>query len=723
MHLFIKYCDYERRVRMLIDLHCHTKKIKQGDASTRNVKVDKFVEKVLQANVKIVAITNHNHFDYEQYCEFREATNAFCEIWPGVELDIKGKNKRGHLVVIANPINAEYFSEVVSEMIGDENPDLCLFDLKTVYEKLDKCDVIYIPHFHKEPKLCESDIEELNSLLKDKNRLFKETSDYRSLGVYANYDYSVIIGSDVQNWDEYEKSTFADLRLSVSGFKQFCLLAKKDKVFINTLLNNKHAEELLVSPYENVNLKLKIYTDINIIFGQKGTGKSEILKSLKECYAQRSISCNSYAGSEKEEDFSKLLKTDDLYRDVKELQAENCTNEFEFLQKWEDKLPIQLKKYMDWHETKDNNGNKRRMRITDSAALSFKDTKEYESIDRDFKCLVKNIVNNIKEIDLDKYIPNEKEELMKILSLLKNNIYEKLVSEWREIEATKLTNTSLHIIKKIADKCSDTVSKPSTTGFEEFAMNRIKLKENMDKIYKNLGAKEKNTLTLIGEIEDKGKIYIQSKYRMLCKDSKKEEFKVRINKLKELRRNLDDIHNNYYKYDVTEIINKANNLAYEENVKNIDCFLGISKIVVTKENEKYSPSNGERGILLLQKLLKEDSDVYILDEPELGMGNSYINNTIVPQLVDLAKQRKTIIVATHNANIAVRTLPYMSIYRVHKNGEYYTYIGNPFSDELFNLENENEVKNWTKESMHTLEGGKNAFYERKDIYESGNSIN
>ena len=42
-----------------------------------------------------------------------------------------------------------------------------------------------------------------------------------------------------------------------------------------------------------------------------------------------------------------------------------------------------------------------------------------------------------------------------------------------------------------------------------------------------------------------------------------------------------------------------------------------------------------------------------------------------------------------------------------------------FYDELRNIDDETDTKNWTQESMHTLEGGKTAFYDRKDIYESG----
>ncbi len=73
---------------MRIDLHCHTKKVKTGDAYTRNVTKDKFFQKVIEAEVKIIAITNHNQFDYMQYKEFKDVTEGYCDIWPGVELDI-----------------------------------------------------------------------------------------------------------------------------------------------------------------------------------------------------------------------------------------------------------------------------------------------------------------------------------------------------------------------------------------------------------------------------------------------------------------------------------------------------------------------------------------------------------------------------------------------------------------------------------------------------------
>ena len=71
-----------------IDIHTHTKKIKQGDSELRNVEVDRFTEIIKETDVKIIAITNHNHFDHEQYIQLKNNVDGICQIWPGIEFDI-----------------------------------------------------------------------------------------------------------------------------------------------------------------------------------------------------------------------------------------------------------------------------------------------------------------------------------------------------------------------------------------------------------------------------------------------------------------------------------------------------------------------------------------------------------------------------------------------------------------------------------------------------------
>ena len=708
---------------MRIDLHCHTKKVKTGDAYTRNVTKDKFFQKVIEAEVKIIAITNHNQFDYMQYKEFKDVTEGYCDIWPGVELDIigkadqKGNCKRGHLIVIANPKNVELFNTQVQELVNDEDVNTFQIGVKKVYETLGKCDCIYIPHFHKEPKLSDEDIQELRELLPDSSRLFKETSDYRSLGVFSNFDYSVIIGSDVQDWNKYETSKFADIRLPVQTFEQFCLLAKKDVQIIDTLLNQKRKKEIPVSPYKKVNFKLPFYEDINIIFGQKGTGKTEILESLKKYYIENGIAMESYKGNEKDSDFSKMLKVNDIIATSDKLQLDSMRQQFIDVYNWKEELPTSFEKYISWMETKDNNKNKGRMKITE--CVHIEEGVRDRKLESDYKYWKEFTESTFEKIDIEKYLDEqERTTLMLLLGKLCENINDAKMQKWNSDKSIKLTNWSIDKIKAIADKCSDTISKPSSVGFYDFAMGRFKLFENVEEICSTFSVEDKVEKEYLGNLEEKGDIYIQTRYRMLTKESRTDEFKQGITVLRNCKLVIDGIKKAVLAENISEEVSKFQEF-YDDGIKDIGAFIGVSKETALENGEIYRPSNGERGILLMQKLLDSESDVYILDEPELGMGNSYITSNILPKLTDLAKRRKTVIIATHNANIAVGTLPYISILRTHENGIYKTYVGNPFYDELRNIDDETDTKNWTQESMHTLEGGKTAFYDRKDIYESG----
>lgn len=708
---------------MRIDLHCHTKKVKTGDAYTRNVTKDKFFQKVIEAEVKIIAITNHNQFDYLQYKEFKDVTEGYCDIWPGVELDIigkadqKGNCKRGHLIVIANPKNVELFNTQVQELVNDEDVNTFQIGVKKVYETLGKCDCIYIPHFHKEPKLSDEDIQELGELLPDSSRLFKETSDYRSLGVFSNFDYSVIIGSDVQDWDKYEISKFADIRLPVQTFEQFCLLAKKDVQIIDTLLNQKRKKEIPVSPYKKVNFKLPFYEDINIIFGQKGTGKTEILESLKKYYIENGIAMESYKGNEKDSDFSKMLKVNDIIATPDKLQLDSMRQQFIDIYNWKEELPTSFEKYISWMETKDNNKNKGRMKITE--CVHIEEGVRDRKLESDYKYLKEFTESTFEKIDIEKYLDErERTILMLLLEKLCKNINDAKMQKWNSDKSIKLTNWSIDKIKAIADKCSDTISKPSSVGFYDFAMGRFKLFENVEEICSTFSVEDKVEKEYLGNLEEKGDIYIQTRYRMLTKESRTDEFKQGITVLRNCKLVIDGIKKAALAENISEEVSKFQEF-YDDGIKDIGTFIGVSKETALENGEIYRPSNGERGILLMQKLLDSERDAYILDEPELGMGNSYITSNILPKLTDLAKRRKTVIIATHNANIAVGTLTYISILRTHENGVYKTYVGNPFYDELRNIDDETDTKNWTQESMHTLEGGKTAFYDRKDIYESG----
>ena len=712
---------------MKIDLHCHTKKVKKGDPVTRDVSVEVFSEKVKNADVKIVAITNHNHFDCKQYKSFRKAVEDYCDVWPGIELDVhgdsmkKGKYVKFHLIIVSNPDEAELFDLKVQKLIGGVNPDLFEKHISEVCEVFKELDVLYIPHYlGKTPAITDDDLKLLRQLVSDPTRVFTETTE-SSIGVLVNNDFHALVGSDVKDWSVYEDSMFSDLRLPVSNFTQFCMLAKRDNVVINTILNQKKSCKYNAKPHASVSIKLQIYEDINIIFGQKGTGKSEILSSLATEMTNKGLECVKYIGSQKEDGFKKLLSTSNMEPSSEKMSIEKCEEEFRFLEEWKDSGITLFSHYINWFNTRNNNANKKSMKITEAVDMVLPDDIELKNRKKDKKNL-KEVEKKIAQIKMDDYLSaREQKQFEKLLEKLNYSVYEKTLKSFGSFKSVELTNNSINKIKELADKKTDTVSKPSSTGFLEYAQTRINVKRVTAKILDELDKPMVYNDEKLGELESKGDIYIRSRYKLLRPESRKDEFRIGINKLKKIKKFIEDINKNYYKWDLSTSIDELVETLNDSSVVSIEDFIGLSKIIVDNSGNEYEPSNGEKGILLLQQVIKEDADAYLFDEPELGMGNSYIDATIRPQISDLARRHKTVVIATHNANLAVRTLPYMSIFRRYLNGKYCTYVGNPFRNELINIDDESDLLNWTVESMHTLEGGKEAFYERKDIYESGNN--
>ena len=76
---------------------------------------------------------------------------------------------------------------------------------------------------------------------------------------------------------------------------------------------------------------------------------------------------------------------------------------------------------------------------------------------------------------------------------------------------------------------------------------------------------------------------------------------------------------------------------------------------------------------------------------------------------------KTIVLSTHDANIAINTLPSQTIYCNYPNEDIY-YSGNMYSNELIGILN-GHTKNWRDTAIIHLDGGEKLFNSRRNIYE------
>lgn len=253
---------------MKIDLHCHTRKIKSGDADTREVTCEKFIKQLINAQVSIAAITNHNCFDYFQFLEFENSAKAHdIQLWPGIEFDVKGEQSKGHCLIIANPKYLLEFSEQCEKVINNINPDCFEIDINNLIESFNNFDITVIAHYGwKKPSLSESDLEILRNKLIGKKPLFLEVPQLRSAGILYAHNINSFIGSDVQNWDDYCNYELPELKMPIIDYEHFNLLCKKDEQVLKTFVNQKIDSNIVISPFEDCTISLPIYIMILMLY-------------------------------------------------------------------------------------------------------------------------------------------------------------------------------------------------------------------------------------------------------------------------------------------------------------------------------------------------------------------------------------------------------------------------------------------------------------------------
>ena len=626
------------------------------------------------------------------------------------------------MIVITSPDSKVPFSESIETLQNGRSPKDCSWSFEEIWEAFKDSNALFISHCHdKAPAITEEEIARVGEITNNDWRFYFEPRSLMTLGIWSNHGRNMLMGSDIKDWNRYEEEDFVSLRVNVDSFEQFYLLAKRDHQVVETLLNRKGRTKVIARPHDSVAIELPLYQDVNVLFGQKGTGKSEIVKSIRSQFEADGIKIASYIGGQKNTAFDQLMTVKNEERSCSDFGRSECLQEIQTVVDWADELPTPISHYVQWLKTVGNSDKKDRFKLSECQSLPEESDTALKTAKDDCES-VDLFITDCSERDLGKYLKAEDTaRLLSLLEMLRRSAASVVKREYINKESIVLANNALIQIKNCIDKKSDTQSKPSDTGFLRFALGRVSLLGAVETIKENMKEETRETLNYLGTLEDKGRLNIVLQSRWLCSNSKTAEFGLKITTLKNWRRELDAIASSICCSSLPETVEKFKTVHQESEVKGLSAFIGLEKYVIRAEDGKrYSPSDGEKGILIIERTLNQEADVYLLDEPELGMGNLYIDSVIRPKLMELALSRKTVVVATHNANIAVRTLPYLSIYRRHIQGdEYRTYLGNPFLNELTNIDDQNDRISWSETSITTLEGGFEAFYDRQRIYEAG----
>ncbi|MGI6127375.1 MAG: PHP domain-containing protein, partial [Planifilum sp.] len=569
---------------MKIDLHCHTKRCKKGDSPKRSVCSADFKKSVENAQVGIVAITNHNTFDLEQFDAFSNEVGQSVQLWPGVELDVCGSREGSHwhMLVIASPHKKVEFSRVLQALTNGKTADDVLIPVDSAFKSFQDVGAIFISHAHdKDPHITLDDLNEMEGLIDadEQWRLFYEPKSLVTVGIWTNHGFNMMLGSDVQDWDNYPGCELPELRLPVDSFEQFCLLAERDGATIETLLGVRGKFDVVAHPHNKVDVPLTLREDINVLFGQKGTGKTEMLKSIESTMLAEGRTCCSYYGNEKHEGFKKLLSTDNLARDPSDFGRSDGTDEIEGILSWSDASPTPLSEYVTWWKTRKNNRNKDRFKLSEAQALNEIPDDKFKSDQQAMKSLADFIAAYDDHEYREYFNRDDAAAFEALLGKLHTSIANQSKKHYIEYRSIKFANAALAKIKEEIDAKSETKSKPSATGFLSFVRTRITLKENAEKLKKALkpiqSEKEFKT-SYLGELDDKGSACIVTRYRYLTKESRTQEFSLGIQILRKWKDALEELCDEALGASANPKQREFAKLCKDNSVTNLSPFIGIT---------------------------------------------------------------------------------------------------------------------------------------------------
>ena len=715
-----------------IDFHIHTIATKDDEKTSRNCpSADFFVEKLKDANVGICAITNHNYFDSNQYTTYSKLAleDGIC-VLPGVEMDVVLLDDNiGHCILIANPDDFETFVGFCADLGLNKQENANSFKIKIAdfVSKIKYFDCLLLVHYKgKSKSFSEADIDYLNKNVSNKV-VMVEPSNLISAFVYLAQGKNSLVGSDCQDWNNYPGKELPELKIDISSFGNLMLALRRDESFIKSILDlkkNRAPIHIKDSTYPDLELDLPLYNDVNIIFGGKSTGKTIIINDIASYFTNNGFSNKiaKYIASDKISNFKREIEftpTEVEINDYCPPSLDAVLKRFkESVLPTIDSVIPQLESFL-----KNKTGElAKKIGFYSCSKQFFFDEVQTK---REIQSLVSDY-NKISTFEFNKYKKHlsdeEYKEFLKLIEKIKCNIVLEqkrvFVAHYKEW----LANKAIKDIKTCFSNTKGQLTKPNNIGLLDLYNSIVSLARDSDEIKRFLRKESVDRRIKIGELDKKGELFrreemtsnplvINSSYTFL-KD------KLGINDLKRLDKNLSyiTIGNGFNYISFKNALGQVTSFLKDKVISKPSDFMAYKSSLVNIDNQIVNPSSGEQSVILLGQQLFSDKDIYIFDEPELSVGHDYVNRVIVPRLKELSKNGKMVIVSTHDANIAVRTLPYLTVYREEeKTGDYTTYIGNLFNGFLTDTKTGKSIV-WKEQTLKTLEGGAQAFEERETAY-------
>ena len=705
---------------MKIDLHVHTIKTKL-DSSNRNIpSIEEFLNILNKSSVGIVAITNHNIFDDEQFNNIIEKNENDILFLPGIELSIRINKEIKHLNLIFDPKYKNDLIEFIKEnKINDR--EFKAIEIEKVLEEFgnsDKC--IFLLDYKNNRKFSEDEINKYFKNEKFSSVFLLDINNEKSFDFFLYWNENSLIGSDNHDWETYfEKShKLVEYNGLISNFKDLYDIFSDKTTYLffkqHNLIENFEIKlydkkrKKIISYIPNIKL---IKQGVNVIFGPKASGKTSLLEELYnelKVDESKKIILNTGEEADKNIILSKISNESiDSFKQEKTKINEKFDDILSFNEKLNNRSTMK-----DFHYFITNK------KIGKNKLINLK-IEQYQ--DHLYKSNIKKILKNYNEI-ISEYKAINKEcffddhinSIKELIKKLKEKYIELNFLNWK----VKIRNKTIETIKEITKVHKQEYSKVWTFGLKEKFTKRKQLKEKIDSLngYINNLKKEKVLKSINVPIENSEKLRkwnIIAELKFGWKDGEKNKF----------NKNTADYRNNIGKLLKIKNFEPVEKLIQDLNANKSDDLFKIDYYFKCEEDENKEPSSGELSFIrLMNELEKEGMEYFFLDEPETHLNNNFISNQILDKIIELSKNKKTFIISTLNSVIGINTHPMNYILRETINIEYNgvicneTWYGNISEGFLISCYNQNNKIPINAKILEYFEGKENLYKYRKKVY-------
>lgn len=688
---------------MKIDLHIHTKDDDKN--GKRKISDEDLILKLKENDVYLASVTEHCTFDIEQF-NFLKKNNENINFIPGIELDVKLIDSQEYKQIILYCENKDFVNSFNEKKYPIMFDDLILL-LSEISDQ-----ILLSFHFLKDEKRSFSleEIKQVQQKIDKHNNIFimLEAPSLMRAG-QKKYDLHISSFSDIKDWEKYSYEILPEIE-NVKNLTEYINEFVKNKTNVATFSKTNTNYSLGID-YDGKTIPLS--RGLNIVFGKKGSGKTNLLTKFNE--KNNNFEWIQFS------DFSNVKKLSDLYSwwidknandplVKKHIEQVNEMREREtFNYSSSDYVDFDLnsfrKNYAIFNQNSQINKYKNNVFLINDSENNMTLTKTKLKQKRDsFDYIDKKLNKILKKISDENYTGS-----LKIENII--NFIEVNIEDWKNTIQIIQKNFNATLDKNISDKFG--VSTKPKIGLEKLSEYWSEIAIENARIFNSLNSKIKNF--------NKEMVLVNS--NILNVD---EEYNLTLSMLKRGKGNETSSKDipSFSSGDRTNHLlfyNKINEKQFSFLIERFDlteisCSDLYNIFIESKFGNinEYIPSTGQMDMLHLDEKLKQKNGDFLIDEFCNSLDNEYIFNTLVDKMNDYNGK---ILASTHNPIISV--IPEIKNYfYTEKNNDNYDvfYSDKGINGELININDEKQQKSTKETLVKVIEGTEKAFIDRGSKY-------